>query len=1224
MNREMLERVIANFNYPDLNRFFRVNDNYAEYVESWPHYNDDKFTDFQKLGELRFDGGEKLIITTSLVNKDLTERSGKKDQYEKAKRILKEQEIYDAGFFVFHDESGKFRFSLVYGQAEGTKRAYSNFRRFTYFVSSDQTNKTFLNRVGGCNYSTLDYIRDAFSVEKVTKAFYKEIADWYFWAAKNVTFPEAAEKETNGRKIAVIRMITRLIFIWFMKERRLVSLKLFNKEEISILLKSLKPNGTTYYKAILQNLFFATLNTKIKDRKFRFDQSYQGKNKDYMEHSIYRYDNYFKNQEDMLLIFRDIPFLNGGLFDCLDQRISENGQNIEVRVDGFSDKEVGLNVPNYLFFSDVKEANLNKDYGTKNKKYKVQGLLNILSAYNFTIDENDPNDQEVALDPELLGKVFENLLASFNPETATTARKATGSYYTPREIVDYMVTQSLKQYYKIHLDDVLDIDNKLDKLLSPVTGEQENPFEESDSSRIVRLTDELRIVDPAVGSGAFPMGILNKLVLVLAKVDPDNKLWQETQIKVVEGVPDPVIKKKLMAQITTQFAEKNADYGRKLYLIQKCIYGVDIQQIAIEIAKLRFFISLLVDENIDKSNPDNWGIIPLPNLDFKLMQGNSLISEFMGINLDTEDSNSYGKLMKDQTEELIAQFQDKKGLFQNETDRAKKEALKSEIEKLLTQIFERKLQSQKAEYLAKLKNIEQKHVNVPNIQQRIESIKKDTETLNKNYKFDLAQAEKQLKEFTSGQKVKPFFAWRLYFAEVFHEKGGFDIVIANPPYIKEYINRKAFDGVRDSPYYQGKMDIWYLFACQSIGHLTNDGILTFIAQNNWVTSYGASKLRNKVISDTRILALLDFGDYKIFETSGIQTMVMVFRKDRNTNDYEFDYRRVTHDTVGFEDILALLNRRTNSTNEYLEPTINRSKFSGNTLTFSTSAISNVIRKIESRANFYLDAEREVAQGIVYPQDKLNSKNRSILGGYFEVGDGIFVLSNKEKQGIPFSRNELSMLKPCYTTEELHKWYGDPKNTEWVIYTDSSFKHPSSIKPYPHIKAHLDKFRKVITSDNWPYGLHRAREERFFNGEKIISVRKCKEPAFTYTDFDCYVSATFYVIKVKRINLKYLTAILNSKLVTFWLKSKGKMQGNNYQIDKEPLLAIPIYKPSNQEQQPIIALVDRLLSTIKGGDSSDSPSQKAKVKEYECQIDRMVSDIYDLTPDEIKIVEGSRK
>ena len=194
----------------------------------------------------------------------------------------------------------------------------------------------------------------------------------------------------------------------------------------------------------------------------------------------------------------------------------------------------------------------------------------------------------------------------------------------------------------------------------------------------------------------------------------------------------------------------------------------------------------------------------------------------------------------------------------------------------------------------------------------------------------------------------------------------------------------------------------------------------------------------------------------------------------------------------------------------------------------------------------------------------------------------------------------------------------------MIYTDSSFKHPSSIKPYPYIKAHLDKFRKVITSDNWPYGLHRARDERFFKGEKIIAVRKCSEPAFTYTDFDCYVSATFYVIKTERINLKYLTAILNSKLVAFWLRNKGKMQGNNYQIDKEPLLAVPIYKPSNQDQKAIIALVDQILFTINGDDYANNPATQAKVEELERQNDKMVYELYGLTPEEIAVVEGTSK
>src|SRR3990167_1097704 len=439
-----------------------------------------------------------MLICAFEASKPLSERSGKKSQYEKGKKILKESQS-DAGIFIFYDPQGNFRFSLIYANYLGKRRDWSAFRRFTYFVSPSETNKTFLKQIGERDFSSLEKIKGAFSVEKVTKEFYAEIANWYFWAVKNTEFPEDAEKEGNGRNIAVIRMITRLFFIWFMKERGLIQQNIFNRDNILSMLKDLSLENTTYYKVILQNLFFATLNTKIEDRKFRFKKSYQGKNKDYMDHGIYRYEDYFKNKEDMLEIFKGIPFLNGGLFDCLDRRITENNKNIEVRIDGFTDKEVGLKVPNKLLFSDEINVDLNKDYGTKNKKYKVKGLIDILSSYNFTIDENEPNDADVALDPELLGKVFENLLASFNPETASTARKATGSYYTPREIVDYMVTQSLREYFKTHLKDVDDFDNKLDLLFAHDS--ETNPFSKPDTLRMVILIDNLRIVDPAVGSG---------------------------------------------------------------------------------------------------------------------------------------------------------------------------------------------------------------------------------------------------------------------------------------------------------------------------------------------------------------------------------------------------------------------------------------------------------------------------------------------------------------------------------------------------------------------------------------------------------------------------------------------------------------------------------------------------------------------------------------------------
>ena len=299
--------------------------------------------------------------------------------------------------------------------------------------------------------------------------------------------------------------------------------------------------------------------------------------------------------------------------------------------------------------------------------------------------------------------------------------------------------------------------------------------------------------------------------------------------------------------------------------------------------------------------------------------------------------------------------------------------------------------------------------------------------------------------------------------------------------------------------------------------------------------------------------------------------------------------------------------------EYLIPKISKENLKDKSFTFSKNVFEVVLDKIRAKANFQLNENTEVAQGIVIPQDSLNKSNQKILGDKFKVGQGIFVFNDNEKEALNFNKKELELIKPYYSTKQIHRWYSDSENSEWIIYTDSIFKYAENIKPYPIIKKHLDKLQEVITSDNKPYGLHRSREENFFKGEKIIVLRKCvTQPIFTYTDFDCYVSATFYIIKSGKINLKYLTAILNSKLIEFWLRHKGKMQGNNYQLDKEPLLQIPIFK--TKEVKPITSIVDQILST-------KAANPKADTSQLEKQIDEMVYKLYELTDEEIAIIEN---
>jgi adenine-specific DNA-methyltransferase len=696
MANPTLEHLIKDFNTDGIIRFFRERSTkFAPKKESLDDYNDDSFKECIKLGEIKFDETEELIVCAFLCENPLSERSGKNSQYEKAKKILKER-VSDAGIFVFIDKEDNFRFSLIYKNYLGQKIETSNFRRFTYFVSKEFTNKTFLKRIGDCDFTSLEKIKDAFSVEKVTKEFYENISHWYFWAVKNCTFPKDAEAEENGRNISVIRLITRMIFVWFMRERGLIPRELFAQDAINKLLRDSSDNSSSYYQAILQNLFFATLSTKQEEREFRSEiRGNEGFNTDHGNQYVYRFQDYFTDPEklrSLFSLFLDIPFLNGGLFDCLDE--SQKG----IYIDGFSEtKKNQAVVPNFLFFGKEAKVDLSDDLGPQQKLCLIKGLLNILSEFNFTIDENTTDDKDVALDPELLGRVFENLLASFNPETRTSARKATGSYYTPREIVDYMVNESLKGYLQTHLTNIEKIEEKLSLLFSQET--EENPFTLEESKQIVSLIESVRVVDPAVGSGAFPMGILNRLVFMLHKVDPNNNYWKQEQLNAAEQIPDPRIRKETKDRIETYFT-KNDNYGRKLFLIQKCIYGVDIQQIAVEIAKLRFFISLLVDEDIDKNKP-NWGIEPLPNLDFKIMQGNSLVSEFLGVNFEIKKDSLTGQnnfIFHDERSQLIRQFENKKIEYQNESDKSLKGKLLQEIDDAIIELFELIVKQQKESY----------------------------------------------------------------------------------------------------------------------------------------------------------------------------------------------------------------------------------------------------------------------------------------------------------------------------------------------------------------------------------------------------------------------------------------------------------------------------------------------------------------------------------------------
>jgi len=455
----------------------------------------------------------------------------------------------------------------------------------------------------------------------------------------------------------------------------------------------------------------------------------------------------------------------------------------------------------------------------------------------------------------------------------------------------------------------------------------------------------------------------------------------------------------------------------------------------------------------------------------------------------------------------------------------------------------------------------------------------------------------------------------------------FDVVIGNPPYVKEYTNRESFEIAKNTDmkkYYQGKMDLWYLFTCKALDLLKDGGLHSYIAQNNWITSAGASILRNKILEDSKILSFFDFNEFKVFKGVGIQTMVFVLEKNKTNRVYSVDYFKVIDKNISKEELANyLITKKDGGKIEKFKAKINPAELKDKTITFVNNEIGEIFEKMKDADIFYL-TEKELTNGLQVQQEYVNKSHLKVLGDGFKVGDGVFVLSDKEMKNLRLLEKEKSeLIKPLYTPAEIDKYSLDNKNKYWVVYTSSKFKNPVEIKPYPNIKNHLDKFKKIITTDFKPYGIHRTRVEDFFKGEKIVSVRKTKYPSFSFVDFDSYVNQVFYVIKTNRINMKFLTGLLNSKLIYFWLYHKGKRQGEQLQIDKAPLVIIPIIK---KEDDKVIKNVDLLIELNKKLKEINLDREKEIIKKQiealEKQIDDIVYKLYGITSEEQKIIEES--
>ena len=474
------------------------------------------------------------------------------------------------------------------------------------------------------------------------------------------------------------------------------------------------------------------------------------------------------------------------------------------------------------------------------------------------------------------------------------------------------------------------------------------------------------------------------------------------------------------------------------------------------------------------------------------------------------------------------------------------------------------------------------------------------------------------------EKYKPF-NFQNEFKEVI-EQGGFDVIIGNPPYIKEDTNRLAFDGLHDNPYYQGKMDIWTLFACRAIDLLKDGGYFSFIAPSSWIGSAGASLFRSKILSSGEIIKFVDFNDFKVFKDASIQTMIFVFQKKKPRKSYKLRYAKITNKNTSSDEVANLLASgldRQIENSIVFDATIKPVDIGSKSISFSNDTVSEVLNKIASTGNYKL-SKNDVGNGIDVLQDFItNTHSAKLKDETIKKGDGVLVLKNSVIVEMKLSSKELEYLKPYFTTSQINRYLSDQKNEYKIIYADKYFR--DHIGEFPNLKNHIDRFKKILTSAFAPYGLHRPREERFFKGQAIFLLRKTMYPAFTYVDFPCYVTRAFLVLKPEKINLKYLTALLNSKLIYFWLKQKGKKQGEQLQIDKEPLLEIPLFKAEESEQEKIAITVDRIMTKNaefhRTSQNTDKwHSLKTEIEKLDREIDEAIYKLYGLTAEEIRTIE----
>lgn len=1026
-------------------------------------------TNAQKLGYILLDENgidrQIAVYEVTLANGIILERN----RVGLRNLLRKYWQNIDAAFIVYHHpENTNWRFTYVseltgYDPEGEFIKITTEPKRYTYILGEGESIKTAVERferiINQGNKATLDDIKEAFSVEKLSQTFFQEYKKHYDIFCKYIiSQPGIYQTIFNGNEKTIRdfnkKLLGRIVFLYFIQKKGWLGVpenETWGNGDDHFLTNQFQKftHKELFYQDFLSVLFFDTLNTKRPQDLIQLGENQPCR----------------------------IPYLNGGLFE---------EDNPKYR---------NLIFPDYLF------AN----------------LFNFFDQYNFTIYEDDPNDHTIAVDPEMLGHIFENLLED---------NKDKGAYYTPKEIVHYMCQESLIEYlttwfenhgYEVITDASLakfdsskQINRTLiEKLLKNKLDDDDQKLIKNYAAEFNQALDKVKICDPAIGSGAFPMGLLHEIFTAKQTLH------------------------------TFEFGNTTNFDGAevKLNIIQNSIYGVDIERGAVDIARLRFWLSLIVDEKQPKA---------LPNLDYKIVVGNSLVSKLGDdiIDIDWEMKDvKQGSLLVDvfQPEEILRKISEKqKQFFSPDSDKKK---LAVDIRNLKVDLLISQL-----ELMIKSKGMENKPTG------RGKALTKQTEIYLQTVGWK--QNIRELKHLKDHPDLfLNFFDWRLDFPEVMNqqvvENVGFDIVIANPPYGAKLLveEKKYFTEIYKHQDYQ--LDTYLLFMERSFEVMKANAVNAFIIPNTWLINLKLQKIRRFIVEENTVLNVIHYHK-SVFENAVVDTQVVIFKKQKNN-----------HHLVNIIEYKEIKNP--------IKTNINQEKWK---------------QLFGEPINIFIDQKTQQIIDLLQRDSELLGKICNVFSGIvpYEVGKGNPVqtreMLNSRIYDAEYQVDET--YRPLLRGKDINKYITLWDSKRWIKYGDNLAA--------PRYSANFDLPEKIV----------------------IRQTSDCLIATLDTQKFVCMKNLHIVNSKDEKYNLKYILAIINSKLMNFYYETLNPEKGEVLaEVKKQNVEKLLIKIANNKTQLIFIQRVDEIL-TFK--------SQGKDTTALEQQIDNMVYKLYQLTYQEVKIID----